>query len=159
MLRCESNAAITTRTPRESLTAMTRSSRDKTIPSKPGQTTRFRGLFSATIQFARALAFRRLMSRAGLTRNDLAIPRNDSPLACRFSTSAMSTCAGRLPSRVPALRVLANPALVRSEIVIRSCSASVAIIEGTTSLNSPHESKYGSWKLRHATPQLSSCWR
>jgi hypothetical protein len=39
--------------------------------------------------------------------------RKLSPPACRFSTNAISTCAGRLPRRVIAFRVLASPALVR----------------------------------------------
>ena len=106
-----------------------------------------------------AAALCRLMSRAGDTRNDLAMPRNDSPPACRISTNAMSTCAGRLLSRVPAFRVLASPALVPSEMVMRSCSASVAMMEMTTSRIIPQLSKNGSWKLRQPTPQSSSCWR
>jgi hypothetical protein len=45
-----------------------------------------------------------------------------------------------------------SPALLRSLIAIRYCSANVAIIEMTTSRMIPHESKKGSMKLRQATP-------
>jgi len=85
--------------------------------------------------------------------------RKLSPPACRFSTNAISTCAGRLPRRVLAFRVLASPALVRSEMVMRSCSASVAMMEMTTSRIIPQLSKNGSWKLRQPIPQSSSCSR
>jgi len=42
---------------------------------------------------------------------------------------------------------------------MRSCSASVAMMEMTTSRIIPQLSKNGSWKLRQPTPQSSSCWR
>src|SRR5438132_9639792 len=47
----------------------------------------------------------------------------------------------------------------RSEILIRSYSANVAIMLMTTSRIMPHESKNGSMKLRQRTPQESNCSR
>jgi hypothetical protein len=48
---------------------------------------------------------------------------------------------------------------VRSLIVMRSCSARVAMMEITTSRIIPQLSKNGSWKLRQPMPQSSSCCR
>jgi len=42
---------------------------------------------------------------------------------------------------------------------MRSCSASVAMMEMTTSRIIPQLSKNGSWKLRQPIPQSSSCSR
>ena len=72
------------------------------------------------------------------------------------AAKALDRLGGRA---LPALRARCRPALVRSEMVIRSCSASVAMIEITTSRIMPQESKKGSVKLRHATPYESSCSR
>jgi hypothetical protein len=48
-------------------------------------------------------------------------------------TRFISTSARFGPGNLPALRARCRPAFVRSEMLIRSCSASVAIIEITTS--------------------------
>jgi len=59
------------------------------------------------------------------------MPRKLSPPACRFSPN----------------------------VVMRSYSARVAMMEMTTSRIIPQLSKNGSWKLRQPTPQSSSCCR
>jgi hypothetical protein len=72
------------------------------------------------------------------------------PWACKRLTSAISTGTGRRPSFLPFFTARCNPALVRSDMEMRSCSASVAMIEITTSRMIPIESKNGSEKDRHA---------
>jgi len=72
-----------------------------------------------------------------------AMPRKPMPSLCNLWAALASTCTALRPSCFPALRARCSPALVRSEIEMRSCSANVAIIEMTTSRIIPQESKNG----------------
>src|SRR5207249_7529017 len=83
-------------------------------------------------------AFARLTNNDGLTPNALAIERSDSPFAWRLRTTSMSMSARFGPGTLPALRARSRPAFVRSEMLMRSCSARVAIIEIITSRIIPH---------------------
>src|ERR1700730_9474311 len=66
-------------------------------------------------------------------------------LASRFSDSTVWTvCSDRggLPSLFPLARATLRPAMVRSDILARSCFARLANIETITSLNGPVESSH-----------------
>jgi hypothetical protein len=68
--------------------------------------------------------------------------------ACLFSKSTfwmVSSGSGGLPSILPLPRATLSPAMVRSDILARSCFASVANIATITSLNGPVESNHCSW--------------
>ena len=65
--------------------------------------------------------------------------------ACWFSVRTVRTVSsgsGGLPSLLPLARATLSPAIVRSDILPRSCLASVANIEIITSLNGPVESNH-----------------
>src|SRR5260221_14686842 len=57
----------------------------------------------------------------------------------------VSSARGGLPSLFPLARATLRPAIVRSEILARSCLARVANIDIMTSLNGPVESSHCSW--------------
>ena len=66
-------------------------------------------------------------------------------LTCWFSERTARTVSsgrGGLPSLLPLARATLSPAIVRSDILTRSCMASVANIETITSLNGPVESSH-----------------
>jgi hypothetical protein len=94
-----------------------------------------------------------------LTPSFSAMPLTPNPSACNFLAAFTSTATSRRPNCLPALLARTSPALVRSEMLIRSCSARVAMMARTTSFIMPQESKNGSMKDRHATPQESNCVR
>jgi hypothetical protein len=54
----------------------------------------------------------------------------------------VSSGSGGLPIILPLARATLSPAMVRSDILARSCFASVANIEIITSLNGPVESSH-----------------
>ena len=68
--------------------------------------------------------------------------------ACSLSERTVrivSSGSGGLPSLLLFARATLSPAIVRSDILARSCFASVANIEIITSLNGPVESSHCSW--------------
>jgi IstB-like ATP binding protein len=76
-----------------------------------------------------------------------AILRAPIPKSRFKERTARTVSSGRrgLPSLLPLARATLRPAMVRSEILARSCFASVANIAIMTSLNGPVESSHCSW--------------
>jgi hypothetical protein len=86
-------------------------------------------------------AARALRSVFTLTRSFFAVGLNPRPSDCSLRARATSTTIGLRPKRC-------SPARVRSLMLMRSCSANVAMIVMTTSRMMPQESKNGSMNER-----------